>query len=452
MKYSFKEVKEMFESRGYELLSSEDEYTSVNSKLRYICPIHGEKVISFAHLKEGKGCRECGLIKNGKSRQLSEDECRKICKEKGLIFKRTYIKNKKRYIDLLCPNHLDRGVQSVEIHNLKRNKGCKYCARNVMFTQEEFEEKIDKISDGKIKVIGTYRGMSKKVKCLCKDHGIEFDMLARNLLHGSTGCKVCSAEKQRNIDRFERDFIEKVYAQNPHIIVLSKYKGCSSKVSCYCKKHKRYFSKEARALYERQSGCGECYKETMRKIQGLSGLDFIKRLNKVHPSLIMVDEYINWTTPITFYCIDHDCYFKCTPSNILNRTSCCDKTVRWTKEIEIGNIIQNLGYQYVYQKTFKDCKDKNVLPFDYYLPDINVCIEYQGEQHCRPVNFNGRGKESSLKKLEYTQKHDSIKREYCERNNIGLIEIPYWEYDNAEKYLIDELNKYHQDPATTTPM
>ena len=140
MKYSFKEVKEMFESRGYKLLSSEDEYTSVNSKLRYVCPIHGEKVISFAHLKEGKGCREWGLIKNGKSRQLSEDECRKICEEKGLIFKRTYIKNKKRYIDLLCPNHLDKGIQSVEIHNLKRNKGCKYCARNVMFTQEEFEE------------------------------------------------------------------------------------------------------------------------------------------------------------------------------------------------------------------------------------------------------------------------------------------------------------------------
>ena len=451
MKYNFEEVKSKFEERGYTLLSDESEYKSVNSKLRYLCPIHGEKETTFAHLKEGKGCRECGLIKSGKNRQLSEDECRKICEDKGFIFKQTYIKNKKRYIDLLCPNHLDQGVQSVEIHNLKRNKGCKYCAHNVKFTQKEFMDKIDSIFDGDIEVIGCYNGLSKKIKCKCKKHDLDFEILASNLINGSTGCKICSAEKQRSIDKFERDFIEKVYAKNPHIVVLSKYEGCSNKVSCYCKKHKKYFSKEARALYDRQSGCSECYKEIMRKTQGLSGLEFIKRLNKVHPSLIMVDEYINRNTPITFYCFDHNCYFKCAPCNIINRTACCDKTVKWTKEIEIGNIIEDLGYNYEYQKTFKECRDINVLPFDYYLPDINVCVEYQGEQHYRPVNFNGRGKESSVEKLEYTQKHDFIKREYCKQNNIGLIEIPYWEYDNARQYLVNELNKFHQDPATTTP-
>ena len=41
------------------------------------------------------------------------------------------------------------------------------------------------------------------------------------------------------------------------------------------------------------------------------------------------------------------------------------------------------------QKRFKDCKDKRQLPFDFYLPSYNVCIEYQGEQHYRPIDHFG---------------------------------------------------------------
>lgn len=452
MKYSFEEVKKMFEERGYTLLSTEDEYKSVNSKLRYLCPIHGEKVITFAHLKEGKGCYECGLVKNGKKRQLSEDECRKVCEDKGFIFKGTYIKNKKRFVDLICPHHIEKGIQSVEIHNLKRNKGCKYCSHKVMLTQEEFCNKVARVHENNVQVLGKYKGYSKKIKCKCIKHDMEFEILASNLLTGSTGCKTCAKLKNTNMDDKKREFLDKVEAINPHIVVLSDYKGCESTVECYCIKHKKYFSKYSRSLYTGKSGCQECYKENIRQSQGLGGITFIKRLSKKHPSLIMVGRYINWVTPIKFYCFDHDCYFYCSPSNILSRSSCCDKTVRWTKEIEIGNILTKLGYEYTYQKTFKDCKDKNVLSFDYYIPKLNICIEYQGEQHYKPINFNGRGKESSLEKLKYTQKHDDIKREYCKSNNIGLIEIPYWEYENAEEYLINELKQYHQDPATTTPI
>ena len=51
MKYSFEEVKSKFEERGYTLLSDESEYKSVNSKLRYLCPIHGEKRNNFCAFK-----------------------------------------------------------------------------------------------------------------------------------------------------------------------------------------------------------------------------------------------------------------------------------------------------------------------------------------------------------------------------------------------------------------
>ena len=62
------------------------------------------------------------------------------------------------------------------------------------------------------------------------------------------------------------------------------------------------------------------------------------------------------------------------------------------------------------------------------MPVYGVCIEYQGEQHYRPIEYFG-GEES----FYLQQKHDQIKRNYCKHNNIKLLEIPYWE--DIEKVL-----------------
>lgn len=73
--------------------------------------------------------------------------------------------------------------------------------------------------------------------------------------------------------------------------------------------------------------------------------------------------------------------------------------------------------RYIQEYTFKDCKYKKVLPFDFYLPDYNTVIEYQGEQHFREILF--------FEKLEDRQLKDKIKREYCIKNGIREIEIKY---------------------------
>ena len=50
----------------------------------------------------------------------------------------------------------------------------------------------------------------------------------------------------------------------------------------------------------------------------------------------------------------------------------------------------------------------------------NIGIEYQGKQHYEPVEFFG-GEEQFL----LNQKRDNIKREYCDKNNIPLLELKY---------------------------
>ena len=89
--------------------------------------------------------------------------------------------------------------------------------------------------------------------------------------------------------------------------------------------------------------------------------------------------------------------------------------------------MQENNVEFIEQYKFKECKDKRELPFDFYLPNNNICIEYNGEQHYKPINKFG-GADS----FKIQQEHDKIKRNYCLEHNITLLEIPYT-YNTNEK-------------------
>jgi hypothetical protein len=99
-------------------------------------------------------------------------------------------------------------------------------------------------------------------------------------------------------------------------------------------------------------------------------------------------------------------------------------------ESEIRNLLTNNKIKFVKWKRFSDCKDKKPLPFDFYLLDYNTCIEFNGEQHYRPIEWFG-----GIDGFKKQEKRDKIKMEYCKNNNIPLIIIKYDE--NILKKLIE---------------
>lgn len=82
------------------------------------------------------------------------------------------------------------------------------------------------------------------------------------------------------------------------------------------------------------------------------------------------------------------------------------------------------------EKRFNECKNKKPLPFDFYLTDYNLLIEYDGIFHYEPIEFVG-----GIKKLKETQMRDKIKTKYAKDNNIHLLRIPYTEFDNIENII-----------------
>lgn len=125
----------------------------------------------------------------------------------------------------------------------------------------------------------------------------------------------------------------------------------------------------------------------------------------------------------------------------------CRKCMHQSSQAEefINNFLYNFGYTYERQYRFDDCKDNKLLPFDFYLPDFNIAIEYDGEQHYFPVNFGYYNEDIMIEKFDTTKKHDIIKNKYCKANKIKLIRIPYYkidEYEDIGYFLWDKLIRY----------
>lgn len=88
--------------------------------------------------------------------------------------------------------------------------------------------------------------------------------------------------------------------------------------------------------------------------------------------------------------------------------------------------------------------------FDFYLPDYNLMIEYDGEQHYMPVNFGENDMETMEENLKIRQKNDEIKNNYCNENNISLLRIPYWEKQNIDNIINDCLQRLNEKDLAET--
>ena len=76
--------------------------------------------------------------------------------------------------------------------------------------------------------------------------------------------------------------------------------------------------------------------------------------------------------------------------------------------------------KYERQKKFTECKNIRKLSFDFYLPNYNIIIEYDGIQHFEIIDY-WLGSDGLKDRIF----RDNIKTDYCLNNNIKLLRIKY---------------------------
>jgi very-short-patch-repair endonuclease/Zn finger protein HypA/HybF involved in hydrogenase expression len=186
------------------------------------------------------------------------------------------------------------------------------------------------------------------------------------------------------------------------------------------------------------ANCPECAIElrlnnAIRKGQNI----IIDKFKKIHGDLYDYSKvtYNGCGSDVTIICKTHGEFVQPVKRHL--EGGICPKCL-WRSKGE--NIIQyclkNQNIKYYTQKIFKDCKYKKVLRFDFYLPRYNLCIEYDGIQHFELGRFNVTDKQLQESKIK-----DNIKNDFCEKYNINLLRIPYWEIKNIEKLILLTISK-----------
>lgn len=165
---------------------------------------------------------------------------------------------------------------------------------------------------------------------------------------------------------------------------------------------------------------------------------FIQDAIKVHGEFRYVYDkviYISDREKVIITCPKHG-DFEQRPNQHLRGVGCrsCNES---RGEKEIANFLNKYGINYDRQHKFSDCKNIYQLPFDFYIPSVRTCIEFDGEQHFLPLPFFG-GQEA----FENLKINDKIKSDYCEDNYISLIRIKYDQIDSIYQILYENL-KYH---------
>lgn len=102
-------------------------------------------------------------------------------------------------------------------------------------------------------------------------------------------------------------------------------------------------------------------------------------------------------------------------------------------EIIISSFLTKHQIEFQREFTFPDFKLRR---FDFYLPELNIVIEYDGIQYFESINFFG-GEES----FKQTKKRDEEKNQYCKSKNIQLFRLPYNEIDNLNQILYEILKE-----------
>lgn len=306
---------------------------------------------------------------------------------------------------------------------------------NKRLTQTEFIERIKKISPN-IEILSDYCGQKGYIKCRCKKCGREWESTGGNLL-SRRKCKNCSyAERGKKSRKTLENFISEANVIYNDFYDYSKFKYIDShtKGTIICPIHGEFECSPTNHTSNKR-GCPKCGIEKCSKNNSSNTEEFIKKAMKVHRDKYDYSKvnYINNHTKIEIICHEKDLFgkehgsFWQTPGNHLFGRGCpiCKQShgERFVNNYLVANNIRFIPqYSINIDKTINS---SGISTIDFYLSDYNLFIEYNGIQHYIETKAFG-----GVIEFERQQKRDEYVRNYCEENNIRLLEIPYnktWE-------------------------
>ena len=305
-----------------------------------------------------------------------------------------------------------------------------------------------------------HSGQKIKFKCHnCPSEEIPFEAPWGNIIGGS-GCSICHGKmvgKYNNLKwRFPKICEEWDYEKNGFSPSDISY-GSSKKVWWVCNKCGESFSmciSDRTGSNPETTGCKTCFRERWmaskrRKVRN-SGRD----ITITNPEIVNDWDYSkNKFSPNSYTAGANEVvYWLCSRCEkgwmapVSRRTghykSGCPYCSSSKGERRISNFLDLNLISYIKEKTFKDCKwqENGFLRFDFFIPSLNLIIEYDGIHHYESVRFGGMSKRESDRNFKLQKYKDKIKNEYCKKEKIRILRIPYWKFEDVEEIIKNHLD------------
>ena len=414
------------------------EYFSSRTKIQIKHNICGNiyEIFPYSFL-QGKRCPACFGTKKRTVEQFIE-EAKKIHGNKYDYSKVNYI-NTNTKVEIICPKH---GSFFPRASDFLRGSNCPKCSKEVQTkkkTTEQFIEEAKKIHGNKYNYSKVnYINSNTKVEIICPKHG-SFFQTPKSHFKGC-GCKICgkitgASKKYIGLEKLSKE-AKKIHGNKYEYLNITG-SGRQKKILIKCNACQNSFWQGSED-HLHGHGCPICAGTKKKTTE-----QFIEEAKKIHGNKYDYSKvnYINSNTKVEIICKKCKKHFLQTAIDHTQGYGCpfCNFS-KGEKEIE--NFLIENKISYIPQKKFSNCKDKRPLPFDFYLPELNIAIEYNGKQHYKPIEkFGGE------KQLHKQRHHDWIKRKYCQKNNITLVIISYNENIKSllEKYLARSYYNYMND-------
>ena len=314
-----------------------------------------------------------------------------------------YINNYTKVI-IKCKKH---GAFEQSAAGHMRGQGCPKCKGGIKYDLEDFIKKGNEVHNMYYDYSKSiYIDNQSKINIICPEHGL-FKQLSNNHLSGQ-GCPKCVGKFITN-----NEFIDKcTKAHNgKYSYIKTIYKGSEVKITIICTEHGEFEQKASNHL-NLKYGCAKC-----AGVAKSNTIDFIEKSIKIHGDLYDYKNvfYRNAKNDVEIICKKHGSFLQ-QPTKHLSSQGC--PVCKLSKgELKIFKILSENNINF---KTHHRFNDLNLI-FDFFLPDENIAIEYDGIQHFEPINHFG-----GFKSFENQKIRDKEKDEYCIKNNIHLLRIPYY--------------------------
>lgn len=307
-------------------------------------------------------------------------------------------------------------------------------------TTQEFSEEVNKLTNNTYKVLGQYKNNKTKIKIKHLVCGNCYKVRPNDFLTGRR-CPFCSNRNKGQDRRLtDKQFKYKVYQKTQdEYTFLEPYINTRTPLRVRHNKCGYTYKVTPDAFLCSKNRCPKC-----NKYRAKDEKYFKSYIHKyANDEYTIIGKYIKASEAIIIKHNKCGHIYRIKPSIFMQGVR-CPQCTNYIGEQIISSLLNSYKLSYFHAHGFEDLKDKHKLHYDFYIPNQNILIEYQGKQHYESIDiFGGRDQ------LKLQQRHDQMKREYAKEHNYNLIEIPYTYKD--EDSIADFLQDHGLDLSKKVP-